>query len=74
MTQERDTIMRILGTLILTLAALVSCAPTPCPADKAEALGVVASLVCDGLSCESNADCPDPAKPVCRGGYCQAER
>ena len=65
-----ETAMRTLGTLILPLAAL-GCAPTPCPAYVPDA---VASLVCDGLSCESNADCPDPAKPICRGGYCQAER
>lgn len=59
------------GTLVLVLAALASCAPTPCPAGMPTA---AAALVCDGLSCESNADCSDPAKPVCRGGYCQAER
>ncbi len=62
--------MRTLGTLILTLAAF-GCAPTPCPAYVPAA---VASLVCDGLNCATNADCSDPAKPVCRGGYCQAER
>ncbi len=65
------TIRRLI--LALTAAAL-GCAPTPCPAARHESLGAFASLVCDGLSCESNADCSDPAKPVCRGGYCQAEK
>ncbi len=61
--------------LILVLAAaLLGCAPSPCPAARYEALGALASLVCDELSCTTSADCPDPAKPVCRGGYCQAER
>ncbi len=60
--------------LILALAAVaLGCAPTPCPAARHEALGAVAALVCDGLSCTTSADCSDPAKPVCRGGYCQAQ-
>ncbi len=58
---------------VLLAVALLGCAPTPCPAARVEALGALATLVCDGLSCETNADCPDPAKPACRGGYCQAQ-
>lgn len=60
--------------ILLILAAGLGCAPTPCPAARHEALGALASLICDGLSCESNADCSDAARPICRGGYCQAER